>query len=507
MTMDSSLLLPVPNRLEPFWLQERDVQLKSARTTVDIPSTCDVVIIGSGLTGAMAAWNVYQELEDCQKRANVVMLEADEVCGSATARNGGHCKPLTFIGYRAEASKHGAEIANQLLRFEAGALEMYAKLVEEEDIDCDMHVTRAFDICFTAEGSDSAKKDWDARMAAYPDCMRDSDVRRVDDKQTLESLTGVQGGLWGASYPAGHLWPYKLAASLIRKCIAKGMNLQTYTPATHLFASPAGWTIETPRGNINTKSVVIATNAYTSSILPEFKTKILPVRGSACSITPAPSHSAGAVPGPLRYTYGLRFGTGEVDYMIPRQGRGRIPGRGDQSYILGGAKGCFLSNLDEWYNNKRDNEEMPGVREYFEGYMAKYFAKWDGNENGNVDRVWSGVLGYSADLLPYVGEVPDRPGVFICAGFTGHGMPRIPGCTAAVSKLVSAFVIDSAITPSVQSQFEASLPKPYWMTKDRLVSKQNLIKSAMGQLVDEEVINARGKEEHLNTVCKDLRDL
>lgn len=31
------------------------------------------------------------------------------------------------------------------------------------------------------------------------------------------------------------------------------------------------------------------------------------------------------------------------------------------------------------------------------------------------------VLGYSNDLLPYVGEMPDRPGLFVSAGFTGHG--------------------------------------------------------------------------------------
>ena len=31
------------------------------------------------------------------------------------------------------------------------------------------------------------------------------------------------------------------------------------------------------------------------------------------------------------------------------------------------------------------------------------------------------VLGYSSDFTPYIGEHPDRPGVFVCAGFTGHG--------------------------------------------------------------------------------------
>lgn len=228
---------------------------------------------------------------------------------------------------------------------------------------------------------------------------------------------------------------------MIRKSVQKGMNLQTHTPALSLDRAPDGtsWVVTTARGSITAKSVVVASNAYTSSFLPEFKELIFPVRGTACAITPAPSHSPGGLPGPLKYSYGIRFGPGEVDYMIPRQGRGRIPGAGDRSIILGGAKGIFTKDLDLWYNNKNDNEQMPGVRKYFEEYMKKYFVGWNGNEHGNVDHVWSGseltpiskrskqltsislVLGYSSDLLPYIGQIPDRTGVFICAGFTGHG--------------------------------------------------------------------------------------
>lgn len=76
--------------------------------------------------------------------------------------------------------------------------------------------------------------------------------------------------------------------------------------------------------------------------------------------------------------------------MIPRQGRGRVSGRGDRSIILGGAKGCFLNDIDIWYDNKHDDEEMPGVKKYFEGFMEKHFVGWKGNERGNVDHVWSG---------------------------------------------------------------------------------------------------------------------
>ena len=31
-------------------------------------------------------------------------------------------------------------------------------------------------------------------------------------------------------------------------------------------------------------------------------------------------------------------------------------------------------------------------------------------------------MGYTADELSFVGAVPDRPGQFVAAGFSGHGM-------------------------------------------------------------------------------------
>lgn len=104
----------------------------------------------------------------------------------------------------------------------------------------------------------------------------------------------------------------------------------------------------------------------------------------------------------------------------------------------GGAHRAALKNVDAWYNNIRDDEYIPGAKEYFANYMKEHFVGWS-SETGNVDQVWSGgrlsisfpydksifftdsttVLGYSADLLPYVGEHPEKPGIFVLAGFTG----------------------------------------------------------------------------------------
>jgi len=81
-------LLPVENRTEPFWLTERDVELAHGQTTPDLPAIADVVIVGSGLTGAMMAYKLLKKTHAEGRKLRVVMLEADETCGSASARNG-----------------------------------------------------------------------------------------------------------------------------------------------------------------------------------------------------------------------------------------------------------------------------------------------------------------------------------------------------------------------------------------------------------------------------------
>jgi hypothetical protein len=89
---DDGPLLPVSNRLDSFWLKERDPILRNARTTTDLPKTADVVIVGSGLTGAMSAYHLQRAANAKGRKLKIVMLEADECCGSATARNG-ECRP------------------------------------------------------------------------------------------------------------------------------------------------------------------------------------------------------------------------------------------------------------------------------------------------------------------------------------------------------------------------------------------------------------------------------
>lgn len=50
---------------------------------------------------------------------------------------------------------------------------------------------------------------------------------------------------------------------------------------------------------------------------------------------------------------------------------------------------------------------------------------------------WTGIMGYSSDGAPWVGAVPDLPpGLWIPAGFTGHGMPNAPLSAQYVARLI-----------------------------------------------------------------------
>jgi glycine/D-amino acid oxidase-like deaminating enzyme len=75
-------------------------------------------------------------------------------------------------------------------------------------------------------------------------------------------------------------------------------------------------------------------------------------------------------------------------------------------------------------------------------------------------------MGYSADLRPRVGPIPDRPGMFIMGGFTGHGMPQIYLCGLAMAKLLTQNV----------SFKETGLPRLFEETQVRLKDPRNRVR-------------------------------
>ncbi|KAK8869437.1 hypothetical protein IAR55_000001 [Kwoniella newhampshirensis] len=472
---------PTESYLPSFWLSEPS-HLENERSTAALPDTSDIVIVGSGITGSLLAYQLLQG----DPGLKITMLEAREVCSGATARNGGQCKTDPYIVYRAHKALYGPELANELIKFETSHLDRFAALLAKDPIECSFHVTTAFDVCMNAAMAEKAKASYDARKTDWPEDMKK--YRELDDSEELERLSGVKGGLWGCMYRVGSIWPYKLATGLLKRCFeiatdrAKGgwFNLQTRTPASTItYSADIGkWTIETSRGNIVAPRVVVATNGYTSHLIPDMSNKVVPIRGTASSLHVPKAQAAGTPSNkifrPLFTSYALKFGSGMGDYMISRQ-------EGGKEVVLGGAKQGYIKDPKNWYGKVDDSEYLPGAVDYFTEYMPKHFVNWP-DPTSNIDKVWTGILGYSSDLLPYVGQHPSQPpGLYVIAGFHGHGMSRIFGSTTALAALMLETASLTA-SPELQTNIllSAGLPKPYVFTKKRMESKENIILESMG---------------------------
>lgn len=50
------MVLPIPNPTKSYWIEAAESPLRNFRSTADLPQETDVVIVGSGYTGATTAY-------------------------------------------------------------------------------------------------------------------------------------------------------------------------------------------------------------------------------------------------------------------------------------------------------------------------------------------------------------------------------------------------------------------------------------------------------------------
>ncbi|KAH8885263.1 FAD dependent oxidoreductase [Thozetella sp. PMI_491] len=437
--------IPVPNSTRSFWRTQLH-KFDDHRSTPALPEESDIVIIGAGFAGAALAHYIY---EDNASPPSVVILEAREACSGATAR--GHLKPDVYFNVPKYIKKYGVRAAVDVANFEASQVHAVKELVEKEKIDCEFTLTRACDA--TLDPALAAETEQAFTELVKSGVANLKDVHYTPQKDA-ERVSGVKGALGCFTFTAGHIWPYKMVMHLLQKVVEKGANLQTHTPVTHLSEEPlqdGRWLITTDRGSIKAKKLLLATNGYTARLAPQFKNHIVPVRG-ICSRIVVPE---GRVAPFLPQTYSIRHGPGLYDYLIPRN---------DGSIIVGGAKPNFWSDPSHWYNVSDDSKLIEPALSHFDNLMQRTFIGWE-NSGAYPDKIWTGIMGFSSDFMPYVGEVPEKPGQMVLAGFSGHGMPLI---------LLSAKGIVQMLRHG-KSYEETGVPSVFRATKERLESTKNSI--------------------------------
>lgn len=412
---------PATNPSKSYWIEEFDSPLKKYQDPNGLTSEADVVIIGSGFTGTSVASNLLLEHSTTK---SVVLLEARDVCSAATGRNGGHIRSDYHRHQKEYIEKYGAEVAADLCNFEHLEMQKVQDLVEKYGIECYFERRESCETFPDIVASRKEVGDYYSFMANpyIPQEIKDTiqvyfgkQATEISDHNTTAAIIA----------PTASVWPYRLVTALLKKCIDNGLSLHTNTPVIDVTKTDGGkWKVDTSRGTITAAKVVIATNAYTKALLPEFKGLIVPVKGSVTHLKPT-------FPDPpkLKYNY-LHMNPLSGDYVTVRQ---------DNSLVAGGASLTFLDPPESlrMINNANDSYVPQCVLDYFKGYTERNYISLAGKKYDN-DYTWTGVMGYTDDEFPYVGDLTSygRANMYISAGYTGHGMPRIWSCGSYIADLI-----------------------------------------------------------------------
>lgn len=292
--------------------------------------------------------------------------------------------------------RYGIEAAVEVVRFEIAHMKILEELVRKEKIDCDLTFVRSLDIYLDADELAATKRFYDYLVEQGVDFIDDVKYLSQEDTQEVSRLlpqirvysftnlilgktAKVRNAQGGFSFSAGHLWPYKLIAGLIRIAVSRGLNLQTNTMVTEIgeTRTPEGlWPVTTNRGTIYARKIILATNAFTSALAPEYSKAIIPCKGLCTHIKAAP----GAPYQKLPETYAIRHRPGAFIYQISRN---------DGSIIVGGAQYTYKDAPDQWYNNPDDGTLIKTVEHYFDGYMQRTFFGWE-DSKAIVKHIWTG---------------------------------------------------------------------------------------------------------------------
>ncbi|KAI4600719.1 hypothetical protein KJ359_012881 [Pestalotiopsis sp. 9143b] len=479
--------LPVPNSTESHWHKEPSEKLFGHRTTPELPASCDCIIVGSGITAAIAA----HTLKERRPELNIVMLEAREACWGATGRNGGHCQPAMYA-----AKPHIAS-------FELRTYSYLKSLVEEYSIPCDWHSTSGVHAFFSKPLFELAQEVIKSLAERYPDLAANVAVVTKGEQgapnyliegerkeMTLEGLRipTAEGAV--VQWNAASLWPYKLVAFVLERLLAAGnFNLQTNTPVTGLQkveapsnvaspTSPSGdkkgidhptWIVHTPRGHITARAVLLATNAYTSHLLPEFSDLIVPTRGQVAALKPPQEPAPGEPPLDIGHTFYIlgEQGTEDVhreDYLVqrPPPHAELVLGGGRQlakDYAVGVWDDSTMDEPVKWWLRGEITKALDlSIRDAPQSPVKHDHPSTTKKQDLVPTHEWTGIMGYSRDAHPWVGPVPNGlgggSGLWISAGYTGHGMPNAALCGKAVAELMTG-------------ADEVDLPEEYEISEER----------------------------------------
>jgi glycine/D-amino acid oxidase-like deaminating enzyme len=334
----------------------------------------DFLVIGAGLIGCAAACFA------AQAGREVVINEMRDIALGASGRNAGFMITGLDTYYHHAIERYGHDIVREVWDLSQRTHRYWREFAAQGEVPLEE--------CGSMLLAESAEEARELEAAARA---LNADGIEVIYHQRDPLRRGYHAAIqqpWD-----GAVQPVALARSVYQ---ASGAELVTGSELYRLEqVGPECVNVYTRRYVYRARKVLLCTNAYSPFIDAYFAGKIIPTRAQ-CLVTE-----------PLAEPVLDTCGYSDYGYMYYRM-------TFDNRLLIGGGR---KQNKALEHDTTEDRVTEP-VQRVLEDYLRRRFPE----VTAPVARRWSGIMGFTADGLPLVGTLPDKPDVGFAAGFTGHGL-------------------------------------------------------------------------------------
>jgi glycine/D-amino acid oxidase-like deaminating enzyme len=285
------------------------------------------------------------------------------------------------------------------------------QFVDEYNVNCDLRFNGGVSLATTVEEAVDLRRQYE--LLHSTGC--DVNAQWWDATMCAERTKG-KSYLCGVFKPGNaNLYPAKLVAAIVKEAVNNGAHLRTYTNVLSVqqqqqvsgrSGDSSRLLVRTNHGNIYCEHAVHCTNAWARELIPALHGIITPVRNQVMVTAPLPV---------VLWNHGLSANRGYVYLM-------QMP---DKRLVIGGLRNLNLPTMD--IDSTDESTPVALVSSALSTYFADNFdaSGFPGltADQIKVEQEWIGILGFSKDCNPLIGPMQTRPGEYLAAGFTGHGMP------------------------------------------------------------------------------------
>jgi len=360
----------------PFWWDAAPP--RDAGPDGPLPREVDALVVGAGFTGLSAALTLLRG------GRSVLVCDRGAIGEGASSRNGGQVGAKLRPGFGTLIARYGEAKAVALAREGMLARAYIEQVVREEEIDCDFtpaprfqgaHLARDYDYVTRAAELMREKLDFPAEP-----------VPRGEQHRVIAS-DAYQGGVLDRSTAMFH--PGKFVDGLGRRVQAEGGLIASRTEVRAAARQPAGFQVETSRGAVLARNLVVATNGYSGKAFPYFRRRIVPIGSYIIATAPQPREAIDALMPGCRLMIDTRKA---ASYM-------RVSPEGDRILYGGRVAARDIS------------PQASGPR--LKAVLDHIFPQLRGV---GYSHSWMGFTGFTLDDLPHIGE---HDGVHYAMGYCG----------------------------------------------------------------------------------------